>query len=134
MVKWTSYATKFGREYDFEVRYRLFDREEGGRDPPYQGYRSDWEYADIDDPDEIGQQQIYGILPEFEDSSGAAYPAGKPVPVSGTAKMWITFDHMRPIHAARIHVGTRGYFREGRRRIGECVVTRVGGLRRTVAD
>ncbi len=32
--------------YDFRVRYRFLSQEEGGRrNPPFQGYRSDFEYA-----------------------------------------------------------------------------------------
>ena len=122
-----NYAEIRGHPPDFEVRYRFFTREEGGRisGPPWQHYRCDWAYAD----DDISAAGIYMIHPEFTAEDGSILPEGIPVPWSGTATMWILVPEMRAeIHRSRIAEGVRGYFMEGSHRVAEAVVTRVIGL------
>ena len=112
---------------DFEVHYRFFTREEGGRTsgPAWQHYRCDWAYAG----DDIAQTGIYMIHPEFIAGDGSVLPEGAPVPWSGTATMWVLVPEMRAVlHRARIQPGVRGYFMEGKRRVAEVVVTRIIGL------
>lgn len=121
-----SYAEHCKNSADFEVRYRFFTSEEGGRvsGPPWQHYRCDWAYAD-----EMGATGIYMIHPEFIAEDGSVLAEGFPVPWAGTATMWIVVPEMRSqIHRQRIMEGVRGYFMEGNRRVAEAVVTRILGL------
>ena len=122
-----NYAEIRKHQADFEVHYRFFTHEQGGRvsGPPWQHYRCDWAYAD----DDIAQTGIYMIHPEFVAEDGSIQPEGVPVPWSGTATMWILSPEMRgEIHRARIQLGVRGYFMEGSHRVAESVVTRILGL------
>ena len=68
------------------------------------------------------------IWPEFEDGDGGLFPDSVPVPMNGTARMWILVDEMRPIHRERIQIGVKGLFMEGPRQVAESVVTRIVGL------
>jgi hypothetical protein len=115
-------------EPDFEVRYRFFTPDEGGRQtgPPHQGsYRSDWAY----DGDDISRTGIHMIWPEFIDDHGAILSPDAQVRVAGHARMWIVSPGMRTqVHQARIREGVRGYFMEGSRRVAEAVVTRIVAL------
>ncbi|MNC65119.1 hypothetical protein D3C75_1153810 [compost metagenome] len=74
--------------------------------------------------------RIYCIHPEFEDEDGnIILDEDRSVSMSGTARMWILFDEMREkVHKHRIKVGTKGYFMEGPRRVGEVEVTEIIGL------
>lgn len=118
------YAQRFKHREDFRIKYCFYSREEGGRRQlPAQGIRSDfWHEHSASHPN-----QIYIIWPEFETESGELIVEGTVKP-SGTARMWIIFPKMRPYHQAHIQVGTRGYFREGARRTGECEVIEIVGL------
>lgn len=121
-----NYAELRKHPADFEVRYRFFTHEEGGRisGPAWQHYRCDWAYAD-----DVFESVIYMIHPEFTAEDGAVLAEGFPVPWSGAATMWILVPEMRAeIHRARITEGVRGYFMEGSHRVAEAVVTRVLGL------
>jgi hypothetical protein len=123
-----TYAERTGREQDFDVHYRFFSSDAGGRKSvaPRQGYRCDWSY-DGDDTETPG---IYMIWPEFEADDGSIIALGEYVPLESTARMWIVSSEMREeIHRGRIFVGTRGFFMEGGRRVAEAVVTRIVGLR-----
>jgi hypothetical protein len=109
---------------DFEVRYRFYNAEEGGRanGQPLQGFRCDWRYEE----DDIGGTELYMIWPEFLDKQGSPLPAGTPVPASGMAEMTILSPEMRThVHRRRIKVRVRGYLMEGSRRVAEAVVTRL---------
>jgi hypothetical protein len=122
-----NYAELRNHPPDFEVSYRFFTSSEGGRNsgPPFQHYRCDWAYSD----DDITNDGIYMIHPEFTSSDHSVFAEGFPVPSSGTATMWILVPAMRAdIHRNRVVVGVRGYFMEGSRRVAEAVVTRVIGL------
>jgi hypothetical protein len=114
-----------GRPPDFQVRYRFFTADEGGRiSAPQQHIRWDFLYHD-DDPQHDG---IYAIWPEFLDSAGNPLPEG-PVPYNGLADMFILNPDMRAqVHRHRIAVGVRGYFVEGPKRVAECEVTKLIGL------
>jgi hypothetical protein len=119
------------RPPDFEVRYRFYTAEEGGRKgEPRQHMRSDFLYHG-DDPYRDG---IYAIYPEFLNAAGNPFPEG-PVPYNGVAHMFIFNPAMRTqVHCQRISVGVKGYFVEGPNRVAECEVTRLIGLRREDAD
>jgi hypothetical protein len=122
----TSYAEKTGHPPDFEVRYRFFTSEEGGRrtGPPFQHYRCDWSY----DGDDVSKG-IFMIWPEFLADDGSPLQEDAIVPGSGFATMWIVSDDMRgQVHRAKIQEGVKGYFMEGARKIAETVVTRILGL------
>src|SRR5687768_6917942 len=111
-----NYAELRKHPADFEVRYRFFTQEEGGRisGPAWQHYRCDWAYAD----DDITETGIYMIHPEFTAEDGSVLAEGFPVPWSGTATMWILVPEMRAeIHRARIAEGVRGYFMGGSHRV-----------------
>jgi hypothetical protein len=114
------------REPDFEVSYRFFSEAEGGRkNPPFQGYRSDWAYEGAD----ISKEGIFMIWPEFLDSEGRVLSENVHAPETGRATMWIVVREMiEKMHGARIKVGTKGFFMEGGRRVAEATVTRIIGL------
>lgn len=119
------YEEIFGHSADFEVRYRFFTKEEGGRSTgtPYPGYRCDWLY-DNDDPKKDG---IYGIHPEFIED-GQESPLEQNVPIEGIARMWIRNLTMRKYHQGRIKKGTKGYFVEGPKKVAEAKVIRILAL------
>ncbi len=123
---WTSYEQVRDKLHDFEVKYRLYSKEEGGRKATYQGLRCDFLY----DGDNAEIDGIYAIHPEFIDEYGnVILETDKPVKLSGTAKMWILFPEMiNEVHGDRIKVGVKGYMMEGPRKIGEVEVTKVVGL------
>jgi len=122
-----NYAELRKHPADFEVCYRFFSREEGGRvsGPPFQHYRCDWAY----DGDDTGKTGVYMIHPEFLAEDGSIQPKGVAVPRSGKATMWILSPEMRSkFHCARIRPDVRGFFMEGSRRVAEAVVSRIMGL------
>lgn len=113
-----------GVRKDFEVAYRFFSPEEGGRKmgPPSQLYRCDWAY----DGDDISETGIYMIWPIFVDQSGEIIEPDTFVPNEGMAQMFIVNDNLRKaIHASRLMPGVRGYFMEGSSRVAEAVVTKL---------
>jgi len=119
-----SYADRAGWLPDFEVAYRIFTPEEGGRKkPPHQHTRWDFLYEG-DDPE---TDRISMIWPEFIDASGAVLPEGI-VPMSGRALMFIAAPQGRPYHCDRIRPGVRGYFVEGSRKVAACEVVAVLAL------
>ncbi len=124
---WTPYEILRKHPQDFDVNYKLYTQNEGGRRTlPLQGYRCDFSY----DGDDIKKEGIYCIHPEFEDENGDILTDDTtPVNQCGTARMWILFNEMRQqVHKDRIKVGTKGYFMEGSRKVGEVEVTRIVGL------
>jgi hypothetical protein len=123
---WIPYEEIRKHPQDFDVKYRLYKLEEGGRNQTFQGYRCDFAY----EGDDISQNGIYMIHPEFEDENGnVILNINEPVNRIGTARMWILVPQMREeIHKYRIRVGTKGYFMEGSRRVGEIEVIKIVGL------
>lgn len=112
---------------DFEVRYRFLSPEEGGRriGLPLQGYKCDWSYID-DNIEKIG---IWMIHPEFKDADSNIIPYGENALAQGTASMYILNPKMRrEVHRKRIHLGTKGFFMEGRRKVAEATVVKIIGL------
>lgn len=111
---------------DFLVSYRFLSKEEGGRQSgtPFQGYRCDWLYEG-DDPKVDG---IYMIHPEFLTEEGEVFESEKSVPSEGVARMKIIFSEMKEYHQNRIKEGTKGYFVEGPKKVGEATVTKILGL------
>jgi hypothetical protein len=72
---------------------------------------------------------IFMIWPEFEDEQGnLIMEDDKPVPSSGTARMWIIIPKMREYHRNKIQVGLKGYFMEGPRKVAGCEVIELLGL------
>ena len=119
-----------GHKPDFIVRYRLYAPSEGGRKVTYQHLRCDFMY-DGDDPHTDG---IYMIHPEFIDKNGDPLDEELPVPLDGHASMWILVPEMRKrVHRSRLKVGTRGYFMEGSKKVGEVVVEKIVGLHDNLA-
>ena len=128
-----NYAEQTGRQPDFEVHYRFFTHEEGGRltGPPFQHIRCDWSY----EGDDISKTGISMVWPEFLAKDGSIFSEGVQVPASGAATMWILTHYARvQNHQIRIKVGVRGYFMEGAKRTAEAVVTRVIGLHSNTAE
>lgn len=98
---------------------------DGGRKTgaPYQGIRSDLSF-------EGDGNQMYMIWPEFEDAEGKVLLYNdRAVPNSGTARMWILINEMRPHHYDRIKIGLKGYFREGPNYTGDCEVIEILDLK-----
>ncbi|WP_123040558.1 hypothetical protein [Cohnella candidum] len=124
---WVPYEKIRNHPQDFNVKYHFYLPQEGGRKKiPYQGYRCDFAYEEY----YVEDKSIYAIHPEFEDELGNIILVDdKPVRASGTARMWILFQEMREkVHRNRIKVGTKGYFMEGSRRVGEVEVIEIIGL------
>lgn len=110
---------------DFIVRYRLYAPSEGGRKVTFQHLRCDFLYAG-DDPAKDGIHMIY---PEFLNDAGEPFARDMPVPLIGRASMWILNPELRAkVHRARLHVGVRGHFMEGARKIGDVEVETIEGL------
>jgi hypothetical protein len=120
------YDMKLGHPADFRVRYRFYTREEGGRlSAPNQGYRSDFWYAH----ESQSNDEVFMILPEFENADGEVILQSEfPVPISGTARMWVLVPERRPYHYEKIKPGLIGYFMEGPNRVAECEVIELVGL------
>jgi|HubBroStandDraft_6_1064221.scaffolds.fasta_scaffold597797_2 hypothetical protein len=109
---------------DFTVSYRFLRPDEGGLSRiPQQHTRWAFLYSE-DDPQRDG---AWDIWPEFLDSGGSPLPDG-PVPTRGVAHMFILSSDLRPMHKARIRIGTKGYMIEGLRKVSECEVTQVLAL------
>lgn len=108
------------RRCDFIVKYKFYAAEEDGRKtgPPFQGYRCDFKYA--------GEENLppaWMIWPEFlNENKSLIMDTCVPVPIEGLAQMWIIDPSMRQIHKTRVHIGTKGYFVEGMRKVAECEV------------
>jgi len=108
---------------DFEVEYRFYSPEEGGRKNSsfYQGYRCDWLY----DGDAL-EEGIWMIWPIFLDDTGSVVDPGSRVANEGKAQMLIVNDELRAtLHAKRLNIGVRGYFMEGSQRVAEAIVTKL---------
>jgi uncharacterized protein (DUF433 family) len=119
----TPYIEVFGREADFQVTYRLFTAEEGGRrTPAHQGIRWDSRY------DEATRPQSWMVYPEFIDPDGFPIPNGPFAPV-GRANMFALNPNWLSSNRQFISLGTRGYFMEGSTRMGVWEVSKVRGLR-----
>jgi hypothetical protein len=121
---------KLGHYANFRVKYRFYSKEEGGRQTivPFQGYRSDFWY---EHPDHSGTNQLFMIWPEFENGkTEVILEDQKSVPVEGTARMWIIDPKRRHYHRDKIHVGLKGYFMEGSKRVAECEVIEILGLQK----
>jgi len=112
------YAETRDRQPDFRVKYRFLKPEEGGRKNlsiqgylPHQGYKSDLFYDD----DDIKQDGIYMVHPEFLDSSlNVITDDSSLVPKSGFADMWILIDETRhTVHRQKATVGRKCFFMEG---------------------
>ncbi len=110
---------------DFEVRYRFFTQEEGGRkSPPAQPYRSDWIYEG-----DYPVDRLFMIWPIFIDEVGRVREPGLFVPAEGMAQMFIVDDELRlSLHSERLKPGVKGYFMEGPHRVAEATVTRMLAL------
>lgn len=123
---YTSLEKKLGHPPDFRVNYRFLSKNEGGRETsPHQGYRSDFWYP----YPEHKPNYLFMIYPEFENESGDYIKEETiPVPVQGTATMWIINPATRAYHKDKIKVGTAGFFMEGAKRVAECYVTEIISL------
>ena len=123
-----NYAETTGHPADFDVRYRFYGADEGGRriGPPFQGFCCDWLY----DGDDIAVTGLYCIWPLFlSEDGGAPLQEREPVAVAGTASMWILSHEFRVrVHRNRIVEGVKGYFMEGSHRVAKATVSRVVGL------
>jgi hypothetical protein len=122
------YEVRLKHPPDFRVSYRFYDEADGGRNTtPGQGYRSVfWYYHEL----QPNPNSIYMIWPEFEDEQENIITDTEAVVKStGTASMWVIIPKMRQVHRDRINVGLKGFFMEGPRRVAECEVIEVVGLR-----
>lgn len=116
------YESVLNRHADFRVKYKFRSPEEGGRKTgePYQGIRSDFSIEGEE------ENKMYMIWPEFEDKSGDVLLSNdRPVPNSGTARMWIVNKEMRPYHMDKIKIGIKGNFREGAIFSADCEVIEI---------
>ncbi len=70
------------------------------------------------------------IWPEFEDQHGNIILENtKSVLNSGIARMWVIDPEKRGYHENKIRVGLKGYFMEGTKRVAECEVIEITGLK-----
>lgn len=121
------YQERLNREPDFVVDYELDPCEELKGAKPGQGMRVDFLYED-EDPMIDG---IHMIMPEILAPDGTVMRNTNPgaIPTKGKANMWVVFEERRPFHAAKIQVGTKGYWVRGSFRLARVVVTKVGSLK-----
>lgn len=120
------YENRLKHRADFRVKYKFRSPEEGGRKTgePCQGIRSDFSIEGEE------ENKMYMIWPEFEDSNGSVLlNTDRPVPNSGTARMWIVNNEMRPHHYDKIKTGMKGYFREGATFSADCEVIEILDLK-----
>jgi len=120
------YESRLKHKADFRVKYKFRSPEEGGRKTgePYQGIRSDFSIQG-EEPN-----KMYMIWPEFEDAQGNVLLYNdRSVPKSGTARMWIINEEMRPYHYDKIKVGLKAYFREGETISADCEVIEILDLK-----
>ncbi|MES2837263.1 MAG: hypothetical protein V4667_07060 [Bacteroidota bacterium] len=113
------YENRLNHKADFRVKYKFRSQEDGGRKTgnPFQGIRCDFSYSGE------SENKMYMIWPEFEDNEGNVILYNdKSVPNSGTARMWIINNEMRPFHYDKIKVGVKGNFREGAIYSADCEV------------
>ena len=120
------YEKRLKHKADFRVKYKFRTSENGGRKTgePYQGIRCDFSF--------VGETEnkMYIIWPEFEDSEGNVLLYNdKSVPNSGTARMWIINNEMRPLHYDKIKIGVKGNFREGAMFSADCEVIEILDLK-----
>ena len=122
------YFKRLNHREDFRVSYRFYSKLEGGRpNTPFQGYRSDFWYVH---PIYSRPGSIFMIWPEFESETGDEILDDRTnVAISGTAKMWIVTPQMRSFHKVGIKEGIVGYFMEGPKKIAECEVIEILGLK-----
>ena len=120
-----TYENIRGYPADFVVTYRLYSCSEGGRKITFQHLRCDFMYEG-DDPVSDG---IFMIYPEFLAEDGQPIADGIPIPLVGSASMFILSPEMRAsVHQSRVKVGTRGYMMEGSRKIASLEVVQLVGL------
>lgn len=124
---WIPYEERLFYPQDFNVRYRFYSAEEGGRKLlPKQGYRSDFAIEDDFLKSPISLRVIH---PEFEDENrNLIIDETKPILLSGTARMWILFPQSRTRHRNEIKLGMRGYFMEGSRKVAVAEIIEIVGL------
>jgi hypothetical protein len=105
------YEEAFKRPHDFRVKYNITDRE----DKFFQGTRFNFSFENDDD--------IYLIIPEFEDNSGnVILDLDQIIDKSGTARMYVISSKTLAKHVKKIKSGVKGFFREGRKIIGNCKI------------
>jgi len=115
-----------GFKPDFVVRYRLYSPEEGGRKVTYQHLRCDFMY---EEDSNASNNQIYMIHPEFISENEIPIAENIPISLSGKSFMWVLVPEMRnEVHRQKIQIGTKGYFVEGPKKIGEVIVEKLIGL------
>lgn len=121
-----SYEKRLKHKADFRVKYKFRSSEKGGRKngEPYQGIRSDFSIVGEE------ENQMYMIWPEFEDIEGKVLLYNdRSVPNSGTARMWIVNNEMRPFLYNKIKIGMKGNFREGATFSADCEVIEILDLK-----
>ena len=91
--------------------------------PHYQHIRRNFSYADKS----ILKGGTTMVWPEFVTSEGEILPEYEPMPVHGSADMFIIIPASRSLRAQHIEFGVRSYFHEGCA-IGVCEVVAVLGI------
>ncbi len=68
------------------------------------------------------------INPEFINENEIPIAENIPIPLLGKSFMWVLDPEMRnEVHRKKMQVGTKGYFVEGSRKIGELFVEKIVG-------
>lgn len=120
------YEKLLNHKADFRVKYKFRSPDDGGRKTgePFQGIRCDFSFV------EETENKLYMIWPEFEDNEeNVLLHNDRPVPNSGTARMWIINNEMRPLHYDKIKTGVKGNFREGSIFSADCEVIEILDLK-----
>ena len=122
----TTYSERTARRPDFRVRYEwISDQAAGLHQKVLQHIRCDFSY----EGDDVMQDGVYMVWPEFEDEDGNPFPEGAVVPAIGTASMWIVSPDMRvKAHREKAQLGTRGYFVVGSKRIARAEIVEIIGI------
>ena len=116
-----SYSEVRGIDPDFRIQYHWINQEQ----KPFQHMRSDFRYAES-----FGDEGIWMIWPEFEDSEGRVIEEGAPIPHNGYATMWILVREEKYLgmHRSRIKKGLKGELVVGSRVLANVVVIEKIGL------
>lgn len=122
----TPYRDRLNRDPDFIVEYEIDLCEEMKGSKPNQGMRVDFLYEE-----DVDKSEVYMIWPELLDSSGNIITDLNPdiIEAKGKANMWVVNEKIRPYHAERISVGTKGYWVRGSFRLARVTVIAIGSLK-----
>lgn len=112
--------------HDFEVKYIVLDKSQGGRDSlPVQGIKWDFAYEN----NNHNSTELFMIWPQFlDENEEVKSPSDGPISREGKARMWIVNSNMKKYHRDKIHIGMRANGMEGSTVVANYEVVKIVGL------